>query len=55
MAVPTGPGIGVEIDHAFLDDITVDRREFAGALMRAPESSGQPSPRDDEMTARSRR
>ena len=26
--VPTGPGIGVDIDHAFLDSITIDRREF---------------------------
>lgn len=28
VAVPTGPGTGVEIDHAFLDAITVGRRAF---------------------------
>ena len=28
LEVPTGPGIGVEIDHAFLDEVTIDRREF---------------------------
>ena len=47
--VPTGPGIGVDIDHAFLDEITVDRREFTGALIARRESVGQPSPRDDDM------
>ena len=25
---PADPGIGVDIDHAFLDEITIDRREF---------------------------
>ena len=28
VGVPNGPGIGVEIDHAFLDAITVERRVF---------------------------
>lgn len=28
VAVPTGPGIGVAIDEAFLDEITVDRQVF---------------------------
>lgn len=28
VGVPTGPGIGVEIDQAFLDEITVDRQVF---------------------------
>jgi o-succinylbenzoate synthase len=28
VGVPTGPGIGVEIDHAFLDAITIERRAF---------------------------
>jgi O-succinylbenzoate synthase len=26
--VPSSPGIGVEVDHAFLDGITISRREF---------------------------
>lgn len=28
VGVPTGQGIGVDIDHAFLDEITIERREF---------------------------
>lgn len=28
VGVPTGPGIGVEIDHAFLDEITVERAVY---------------------------
>ena len=28
VAVPTGPGIGVEIDHGFLDEITIERQLF---------------------------
>jgi O-succinylbenzoate synthase len=28
VGVPTGPGIGVEIDHDFLDAITIERRQF---------------------------
>jgi o-succinylbenzoate synthase len=28
VGVPTGPGIGVDVDHAFLEEITVDHREF---------------------------
>jgi O-succinylbenzoate synthase len=28
VGVPTGSGIGVDIDHAFLDEITVERRAF---------------------------
>lgn len=27
--VPTGPGLGVEVDHAFLDEVTTDRRVLA--------------------------
>lgn len=29
VGVPTGPGLGVEIDQAFLDEITIDRHVFS--------------------------
>lgn len=30
VGVPTGPGIGVQIDHAYLDEITVERDVYRG-------------------------